>query len=60
MRIFVAGATGAVGRRLLPMLVEAGHEVVGTTSTPAKARGDLVVVDLLDRDAVIGIGRAHV
>ncbi|MGZ4355151.1 MAG: NAD-dependent epimerase/dehydratase family protein [Gaiellaceae bacterium] len=53
MRIFVAGATGAVGRRLVPLLVEAGHEVVGTTSTPAKARGDLVVVDLLDRDAVI-------
>ncbi len=53
MRIFVAGATGAVGRRLVPMLVEAGHEVVGTTSTPAKARGDLVVVDLLDRKAVI-------
>ncbi|MFS2032362.1 NAD-dependent epimerase/dehydratase family protein, partial [Curtobacterium sp. CT11-45] len=31
MRILIAGATGALGRRLVPMLVEAGHEVVGTT-----------------------------
>jgi nucleoside-diphosphate-sugar epimerase len=53
MRIFVAGATGAVGRPLVRLLVEAGHEVVGTTSTPAKARGDLVLVDLLDREAVL-------
>ncbi|MFB3739317.1 MAG: NAD-dependent epimerase/dehydratase family protein, partial [Candidatus Velamenicoccus archaeovorus] len=33
MRIFVAGATGAVGRRLVPLLVERGHEVTGTTRT---------------------------
>lgn len=31
MRIFVAGASGAMGRRLLPMLVEAGHTVIGST-----------------------------
>jgi nucleoside-diphosphate-sugar epimerase len=37
MRIFVAGATGAVGRALVPMLVSAGHSVVGTTRTAAKA-----------------------
>ena len=37
MRIFVAGATGALGRRLVPLLVANGHTVVGTTRTPAKA-----------------------
>lgn len=36
MRIFIAGATGAVGRQLVPMLVEAGHVVVGSTHTAAK------------------------
>ncbi|MGH8870468.1 MAG: NAD-dependent epimerase/dehydratase family protein [Acidimicrobiia bacterium] len=39
MRIFLAGATGAIGRRLVPLLVDAGHEVVGTTRTPAKVDG---------------------
>jgi nucleoside-diphosphate-sugar epimerase len=34
MRIFVAGATGVVGRRLLPLLLRAGHEVWGTTRRP--------------------------
>jgi nucleoside-diphosphate-sugar epimerase len=38
MRIFLAGATGAVGRRLLPMLIAAGHQVVGTTRSPQRAR----------------------
>jgi len=59
MRIFLAGATGAVGRRLVPLLVEAGHEVTGTTRDPARA-GDLraagaepAVVDALDREAVL-------
>jgi uncharacterized protein YbjT (DUF2867 family) len=37
MKVFVAGATGALGRRLVPLLVERGHEVVGTTRTPGKA-----------------------
>ena len=37
MRIFVAGATGAVGGRLVPLLVSNGHEVVGLTRTPEKA-----------------------
>lgn len=37
MRIFVAGATGAVGRRLVPLLIADGHSVVGLTHTPAKA-----------------------
>jgi nucleoside-diphosphate-sugar epimerase len=58
MRIFVAGATGALGRRLVPMLVAGGHEVVGMTRTPGK-RGLLedmgaraVVADALDAAAV--------
>jgi nucleoside-diphosphate-sugar epimerase len=34
MRIFVAGATGIVGRLLVPLLVGAGHEVTGTSRTP--------------------------
>ena len=39
MRVFMAGATGAIGRRLVPQLVERGHEVVATTSRPEKAEG---------------------
>ena len=37
MRIFVAGATGVIGRPLVKLLVGAGHEVTGTTRSPAKA-----------------------
>lgn len=37
MRVFVAGANGAVGRRLVPMLVANGHQVTGTTSSPRGA-----------------------
>jgi nucleoside-diphosphate-sugar epimerase len=58
MRVFLAGATGAVGRRLVPQLIEAGHEVVGTTRSESKRQAvwDLgaepVVVDALDATAV--------
>jgi 2-alkyl-3-oxoalkanoate reductase len=57
-RVFVAGATGAIGARLVPQLVERGHEVVGTTRTPQKAErlraqgAEPVVLDLLDACAV--------
>lgn len=37
MRVFLAGATGAIGQRLIPRLVDAGHEVTGTTRTSANA-----------------------
>ena len=36
MRVFVAGATGALGTQLVPQLVANGHEVVGTTRTASK------------------------
>jgi 2-alkyl-3-oxoalkanoate reductase len=59
MRVFVAGATGALGRHLVPGLVAAGYEVTATTRTPGKvaqlreAGAEPVVVDGLDREAVI-------
>ena len=59
MKIFVAGATGALGRTLVPQLVARGHEVVGMTSSaagPDRVRGlgaRPVVADALDRDAVV-------
>ena len=64
MRVFVTGATGALGRHLVPGLVAAGHEVTATTRAPGKA-GQLrgagaqpVVLDGLDREAVIAAVRA--
>jgi len=60
MRVFLAGATGAVGQRLVPMLLDDGHEVVAMTRTAAKADGLReagalpVVADALDREAVMG------
>jgi 2-alkyl-3-oxoalkanoate reductase len=58
MRVFVTGASGAIGSRLVPQLIDAGHEVIGTHSSPASA--DLlralgakpVMLDLLDEEAV--------
>jgi nucleoside-diphosphate-sugar epimerase len=61
MRVFIAGATGVLGRRLVSLLVEQGHEVTGMTRTPAKRElltrlgATPVVADALDADAV---GRA--
>ena len=37
MRVFVAGGTGALGRRLVPQLVARGHQVTATTTAPGKA-----------------------
>ena len=59
MRIFLAGAVGAVGSRLLPRLIAAGHSVVGLTRSPAKAEairragGEAAVGDALNRAAVV-------
>jgi 2-alkyl-3-oxoalkanoate reductase len=58
MRVVVAGATGAIGRRLVSALVAAGHEVIGMTHSDrgarmlAEAGADAVVVDALDAAAV--------
>src|SRR5437773_6266556 len=58
MKIFVAGASGALGRQLVPLLAEDGHEVVGTTTSPQKLQtlralgAQPVVLDLLDAEAV--------
>ena len=64
MRIFVAGASGAVGQPLVRRLAEAGHEVHGMTRTPEKAArlrelGAVpVIADALDREQVIAAVRA--
>jgi nucleoside-diphosphate-sugar epimerase len=58
MKIFVAGASGAIGKQLVPMLVARGHEVTGMTRSPAKQ--DLVrqmgaravLADALDPEVV--------
>jgi 2-alkyl-3-oxoalkanoate reductase len=58
MKVFVAGATGAIGKQLIPQLVAAGHEVTGMTRSPAKADAlralgaKAAVADGLDRAAV--------
>jgi nucleoside-diphosphate-sugar epimerase len=58
MKVFVAGASGALGRVLVPQLVAGGHDVVGLTRTPSKkdfVRGlgaRPAVADALDPDAV--------
>jgi nucleoside-diphosphate-sugar epimerase len=58
MRVFIAGAAGAIGTQLIPQLVARGHQVVGMTHSPGKC-GTLralgaapVVADALDRPAV--------
>ena len=59
MRILVAGATGAIGGRLVPLLASGGHHVIATTRTPDKlnrlrAEGaEPIVMDGLDRESVI-------
>src|SRR5260370_24106670 len=64
MRVFVPGATGVLGRHLVPGLVAAGHEVTATTRTPGKvaqlreAGAEPVILDGLDREAVIAAVRA--
>jgi nucleoside-diphosphate-sugar epimerase len=58
MRVFVAGASGAIGSRLVPQLIERGHEVIGTSRSPANAErvralgAEPIVLDLLDPRAV--------
>jgi nucleoside-diphosphate-sugar epimerase len=59
MKIFLAGATGVIGRRLVPLLLEARHDVVGTTRSAAKANAlraagvEPVIVDVFDAPALL-------
>jgi nucleoside-diphosphate-sugar epimerase len=58
VRVFLAGATGAIGQHLVPLLVQAGHEVTGTTRSAQRAEAlraagaSAAVLDALDADAV--------
>jgi nucleoside-diphosphate-sugar epimerase len=65
MRVFVTGASGAIGTRLVPQLIEHGHEVIGIHKSPGSAErlralgATALRLDLLDRDAVIDAVVAH-
>jgi nucleoside-diphosphate-sugar epimerase len=58
MRVFVAGASGAIGTRLVPQLIDSGHEVIGTSRSPRNTEriralgAEPIVLDLLDPRAV--------
>jgi nucleoside-diphosphate-sugar epimerase len=63
MKIFLAGATGVIGKRLMPLLIRHGHQVVAMTRSSEKAEGlraagaEPVVADALDREAVMSAMR---
>jgi nucleoside-diphosphate-sugar epimerase len=66
VKIFLAGATGAIGKRLVPLLLEADFQVIGTTRTPSRAEGlraagvEPVVVDVFDRASLVrAVTAAH-
>ncbi len=58
MRVFVAGASGAIGSRIVPQLISAGHQVIGTCHLPGNAEriramgAEALALDLLDARAV--------
>jgi nucleoside-diphosphate-sugar epimerase len=58
MRVFVVGASGAIGTRLVPQLIDRGHEVIGTHRSPGNAErvralgAEPIALDLLDAAAV--------
>jgi nucleoside-diphosphate-sugar epimerase len=63
-RVFVAGASGLIGLRLVPLLVGAGYDVAGLTRTASKAEwlaalgAEPVVADAFDREALLRVVRA--
>jgi nucleoside-diphosphate-sugar epimerase len=66
VRVFLAGASGVIGRQLLPLLIDAGHHVTGMTRSPEKAAAlralgaEAVLADALDASAVdAAVGRAR-
>jgi|SRR5262245_2562790 len=58
MRVLVAGASGEIGVKLVPQLIDAGHEVIATSTTATGADrvrrlgAEAIVLDILDREAV--------
>jgi nucleoside-diphosphate-sugar epimerase len=63
MRIFLAGASGVIGQRLIPRLVQAGHVVGGLTRSPSKTEllsrlgAEPIVCDVFDGEALIQVVR---
>jgi uncharacterized protein YbjT (DUF2867 family) len=61
--VFVAGASGAIGAHLVPLLIGAGHEVIGTARSAERADqmraqgAEAVALDLMDAAAVRGVVR---
>jgi nucleoside-diphosphate-sugar epimerase len=59
MRIFLAGASGVIGQRLIPRLIQAGHIVGGLTRSAGKVEllaqlgAEPILCDVFDRDALI-------
>lgn len=59
MRIFLAGASGVIGQRLIPRLVKEGHVVGGMTRSPGKTEllarlgAEPILCDVFDRDALV-------
>ena len=53
MRVFVAGASGVIGRQLLPALAAKGHQVTATTRSPSKSG----LMSALGADPVVVDGR---
>ena len=66
MKVFLAGASGAIGRRLVPLLLRAGHEVTGTTRSAQTAKEleragvTPAVLDIFDAPKVMGRGECRV
>ena len=64
MRIFLAGASGVLGQRLIPRLVQPGHVVGGLTRSPSKTEllshlgAEPILCDVFDREALIKAVRA--
>src|SRR6478735_10145681 len=57
MRVAVAGATGVLGKAAMPAIAAAGHEVKGFSRSARPGKGELMPIDLLDRDVVVRFAR---
>lgn len=65
MKVFLAGSTGAIGRKLVPLLVKAGYDVAGMTKNATKSKflrslgARPVIVDVFDRDKLFDALRSE-